>query len=180
MSPTLRLTRMAMFVALTLAVQLVPVPPLAAGLLRFTALPILLSGFLMGPRAGFWVGAVSDVLECLLVPKGKIFFPGFTLTQGLTGALPALVAGRGTPSFRRYLLGIAVGQGVTKLLLVPAFLLFLAPAPDPIVAWQVLAARALFTQALHVPVYAWISVHLVRALGGPLPERGPATWPARP
>ena len=164
MSATLRLTRMAMFVALTLAFQMVPVPPVAGGMLRFAAFPILLSGFVLGPRAGFWVGAVSDILECLLVPKGKMFFPGFTLTQGLTGALPALVAGQGPPAFRRYLVGIAVGQGLTKLVLVPLFLLVLAPVPDALAGFEVLVARALVTQAVHVPLYAWLAVAVVRAL----------------
>lgn len=154
---------MAMFVALTLAIDLIPVPPVGAGLLRLTALPLILSGFLLGPRAGFWVGAVSDVLQCMVLPKG-MYFPGFTITQGLTGAIPALIAGRAAPSFPRYLVGIAVGQAVTKLLLVPAFLVVLAPAPATAAAWEILATRALFTQGLHVPLYAWVAVTVMRAL----------------
>jgi len=163
MSPTLRLTCMAMFVALSLAIQMIPVPPVSGGLLRFAALPIILSGFVLGPRAGFMVGVTSDVLECLLIPRG-MFFPGFTLTQGLTGALPALVAGPGPASFRRYLVGIAVSQSLTKFLLVPVFLLVLAPVPDPVTAWKVLAVRALITQSAHIPLYAWVCLVVVRAL----------------
>ncbi len=165
MSPTLRLTRMAMFVALTLAMQMVPVPPVAGGLLRFTALPLILSGLLLGPRSGFWVGVVSDLLEFLVVPKSKMYFPGFTLTQGLTAALPALVVGQGRAAYGRYLVGIAVGQGLTKLVLVPIFLLVLAPVPNLLVAWGTLVTTAMLVQVVHVPFYAWIAVAVVRTLG---------------
>ncbi len=177
MSPTLRLTRMAMFVALTLAIQMVPVPPVAGGLLRFSALPLILAGFLLGPRSGFWVGVVSDLLEFLVVPKSKMYFPGFTLTQGLTAALPALVVGRGPASFSRFLVGIAAGQGLTKLVLVPVFLLILAPVPNLLAAWGTLVATAFLVQAVHVPFYAWISVAVVRALGPARPARCSSVGP---
>lgn len=41
---TLRLTQVAMFVALTLAFQLLPASPWPPGLLRFTAFPLILAG----------------------------------------------------------------------------------------------------------------------------------------
>lgn len=161
---TLRLTQMAMFVALALAIQLLPTPQVFGGVLRFNAFPLILSGFLLGPRAGFWVGVVTDVLECMLFPKG-MFFPGFTLTSGLTAALPALIAGKGPPRFWRYLLGVAVGQGVTKLFLVPLFRALVA-SPDEglLVFWAATAGRYMIAQAVHIPLYAWVCVQVVRGV----------------
>lgn len=165
---------MAMFVALALAIQLLPTPHGAAGLLRFSAFPLILSGFLLGPRAGLWVGAVTDVLDFMLFPKGKMFFPGYTLTSALTAALPALVAGKGPPAFWRYLAGVAVGQGLTKILMVPFFMALLVGEGSLFAAWSLFAGKNLIAQAFHVPLYAWASVHVVRAVRGAQAARGPA------
>ncbi len=155
---------MAMFVAISIAFEAVPIPPLCGGFFRFAALPLILAGFILGPRAGFWVGVVSDILECLMFPRGSMYFPGFTLTQALTGALPALVVGKHEPSFWRYLMGIAVGQALTKFLLVPIFLLFIAPVPDWVLAYKVLLVKALITQSVHIPLYAWLCWLVMRHL----------------
>lgn len=170
----LHVPKMAIFVAITLALQSIPLPPLGGGVLRFAALPIILSGLILGPKAGFWVGAVSDVLECLLIPRGRMYFPGFTLTQALTGAIPALLLRNSPPSYWRYLLAIAVGQGLTKFILVPVFLLAIAPVPSFWSGYQVLVAEAMLAQALHVPVYAWICLAVMRHLAPLLPPANSA------
>ena len=164
MQRALHIPQMAMFVAIALAFRAVPLPPLCGGLLRLAALPIILAGFILGPRAGFWVGAVSDVLECLLFPRGQMFFPGFTLTQALTGAIPALLVRHSAPNFWRYLGAIAAGQGLTKLVLVPLFILCISNVPDIKPAYEALLLQALITQAIHIPIYAWISVLAMRHL----------------
>ncbi len=58
--------------------------------LNITALPIMLSGILLGPLAGFAVGFISDLL-CFVIKPGGPFFIGFTLASGLTGLLPGLL-----------------------------------------------------------------------------------------
>jgi ECF transporter S component (folate family) len=58
--------------------------------LNITALPIMLSGILFGPLAGFAVGFISDIL-CFIIKPGGPFFIGFTLANGLTGFIPGLL-----------------------------------------------------------------------------------------
>ena len=164
MRKDLHIPKMAIFVAITLAFQALPLPAFGGGIVRFAGLPIILSGLILGPKAGFWVGAISDVLECLIFPKGRMFFPGFTLTQALTGAIPALIAGQSPPSFWRYLGAIAAGQSLTKLLLVPCFILLIAPVHPIWPAYKLLLAQALITQALHIPLYAWLCLLTMRHL----------------
>lgn len=58
--------------------------------ISFTNVPIILGGMILGPVGGFVVGAVSDFLGAILFPQGA-FFPGFVLSSGLIGLIPALV-----------------------------------------------------------------------------------------
>lgn len=58
--------------------------------INLTAIPIILTGILFGPGAGFLVGAISDIL-CFAIKPGGPFFPGFTLVSALTGFLPGLL-----------------------------------------------------------------------------------------
>ncbi|HBK85843.1 MAG TPA: folate transporter, partial [Firmicutes bacterium] len=51
----------------------------------FGWLPILLAGLLYGPGWGFIVGAIADFIGANLFPFGP-YFPGFTLSAGLSGA----------------------------------------------------------------------------------------------
>ncbi|MBQ7569231.1 folate family ECF transporter S component [bacterium] len=171
MRHNLNVPQMAMFVAITLAFQAVPLPPIGGGILRFAALPIILSGLILGPKAGFWVGAISDVLECMLFPRGKMYFPGFTLTQALTGAIPALIVKQSPPSFWSYFTAIAIGQSITKFLLVPAFILLIAPIHPLWLAYQTLLIQALITQSLHIPIYAWLCLLVMRHIE-PLLDHG--------
>lgn len=84
----LRIAVAAMFVALTLLVATLPTIPGSA--FKFAGFPLLLAGLLVGPRTGFAIGCLTDVIGFALRPTG-FFFPGFTLTQGLTAMLPGLL-----------------------------------------------------------------------------------------
>jgi ECF transporter S component (folate family) len=52
--------------------------------------PIMLAGLIFGPIAGALTGAVSDVIGATMFPAGP-FFPGFTLSAMLAGAIPGLL-----------------------------------------------------------------------------------------
>ncbi len=52
----------------------------------FAFLPIAIAGVLYGPVPAALVGAAGDILGMLLFPSGP-YFPGFTLTAALTGAV---------------------------------------------------------------------------------------------
>ena len=59
----------------------------------FSFVPLALAGMIYGPKAGFAVGAVSDLLGATLFPNGP-FFPGFTLTTALKGLIYGLCLNR--------------------------------------------------------------------------------------
>ena len=52
----------------------------------FAFVPVVLAGMLFGPLAGALVGGLSDFIGAILFPIGA-YFPGFTLTAALTGAV---------------------------------------------------------------------------------------------
>ncbi len=95
----LRTSVAAMFAALTFLVAYLPTIPGSA--FKFMGFPLLLGGMLIGPRTGFAVGCLTDLINFALHPSGP-FFPGFTLTQGLTAMLPGLATwGRDPLTWRR-------------------------------------------------------------------------------
>ena len=70
---------------------LIPIAGFPALKINFSAVPIILSGIMFGPIAGFMTGGVADVIDYLINPQGGAFFPGFTLSSALTGMIPGLV-----------------------------------------------------------------------------------------
>ncbi len=53
-------------------------------------IPLILSGFLLGPFCGAITGVLADLLGATLFPSGA-YFPGFTLSACLTGLLAGLL-----------------------------------------------------------------------------------------
>ena len=88
-------------------------------------LPLIMSGVLWGPAAGFFVGAVADIVGYVISPMGA-YLPQITLTTALAGALPALVLKltgySERPGIGKLAGAIFVGQLITSLILVPYFL----------------------------------------------------------
>ncbi|MDL2224883.1 folate family ECF transporter S component [Eubacteriales bacterium OttesenSCG-928-M02] len=62
--------------------------------ISFGAAAVMYAGLLLGPVDGFLVGGISDIVSFLLFPKGGAYFPGFSITMGLIGMLPALILWR--------------------------------------------------------------------------------------
>lgn len=155
---------MAAFIAITLALRALPAPPIMHGFFRFVAFPIILSGFFLGPKVGFWVGAISDILGWVIFPSGP-YFPGFTLTQGLTGYLPAKLLGRQPRSWWRLFGVIAASQLLTKFFMVPLFqhLLF-QPTPNWFTTWRYISWASLPAQIFHIPLYTWLVACSLRCL----------------
>lgn len=170
----LRISTAAMFVAFTLLVGLLPTIPGSA--FKFIGFPLLLCGLLVGPRTGFAVGCLTDLMLFSLRPGG-FFFPGYTLTQGLTAGLPGLftwgrdpLSGRapelaGPPDFHpvaaylRLLLVFSLTKLLTSVLMVSWFTSWLIGLP-----FQVKLVETLSVQATHVPLYALLSLLVLRAL----------------
>ncbi len=176
----LRISVAAMFVALTLIVAYLPTIPGSA--LKFSGFPLLLGGLLIGPRTGFAIGCLTDLVNFALHPAG-MFFPGFTLTQGLTAMLPGLMTRRRDPmtgkplwgdggyalplmsvhpalSYLRLLAIFAVTKILTSVLLVSIFTSKIVVGTPLVLE---LAHRAMI-QAFHVPVYAFLALMVLRGL----------------
>ncbi|MEW6282615.1 MAG: folate family ECF transporter S component [Candidatus Eremiobacterota bacterium] len=167
-----RLTWAAMFVALTLVMDLLPGPPGPWGnFFKFVGFPVILSGLVLGPAGGFLVGAVSDVLGYVLSPPSGVFFPGFTLTQALTGALPALFYRH---SLRMVSVDPGSGRWVCFGLLTGSIVCAKLVSSVTLVSWfrhllyglpfWAYALPALAVTLAHAPLYAWASLLLMRNL----------------
>lgn len=157
---TNRITNMALFIALAVAINTVRV-----GMVSFGGFPIIYSGYVLGPVAGFIVGGVADILGFIIRPAGTAFNPIFTLTSALTGLIPVLVTrliGEKYPKLTliKVLIGVAVGQLITSVLLVPFFSAMLYAKSG----FAVLAGKALIKQALSAPLYAFLIVSISSAL----------------
>ncbi|NLG37038.1 MAG: folate family ECF transporter S component, partial [Clostridiales bacterium] len=82
-----------LFIALSIALSrlmsvTVPIEGIPGVRLSFGLVPVIVAGVLFGPVTGFMVGALSDFIGMLIFPSGP-YFPGFTLTYALSGALPS-------------------------------------------------------------------------------------------
>jgi len=69
----------------------VPIAGFPALKLNFAMLPLIIAGICYGPTAGFLCGMIADVLGYMINPQGGAFFPGFTLSTALCGALPGML-----------------------------------------------------------------------------------------
>ncbi len=81
-------------------------------------LPILVVGIAYGPGWGFIAGALGDFIGANLFPIGA-YFPGFTLSSGLAGAIVPLLLGRNRwrSSYWQLLGAIAVSEVITSVVL---------------------------------------------------------------
>jgi len=90
------LTQLALLLAMAVILSMLGVMLPIAGInglkITFSYLPIMIAGFVFGPIAGALVGALSDILGYVVkfYAYGP-YFPGFTLTTALSGALPVLI-----------------------------------------------------------------------------------------
>lgn len=156
---TNRLTYLALFVALSVAINTVRV-----GSISFGGFPIILSGYLMGPVNGFLVGAVADLLGFIIRPGGA-FNPVYTLTSALTGAIPVVVTALlkekyPNYSFLKVLVGIFVGQMLTSVIMVPFFMsIFLGKK-----TFLGYAAGAFIKQIISIPIYSFLTVSINESL----------------
>ena len=81
----------------------------------FSFVPVAMAGMLFGPLGGGIVGALGDFLGAVLFPIGP-YFPGFTLTAFLTGAVFGLFLRRKRTALP-VLGAVAVNQLLLSLLL---------------------------------------------------------------
>ena len=114
----------------------------------FGVLPVIIAGVLYGPGYGAIVGALCDLLQALIFPKGA-YMPWFTVVGALFGLIPGLFfIKRQTPTFPRILLAVAVGQIVGSVICNTLLVIWLYGSP-----WQIVYAR-IINQAVMIPLYS--------------------------
>ncbi len=172
----LRISAAAMIVALSVVIS--GMPSLPGPITKFSGFPLLLGGLLIGPRTAFAVGCLTDLVGFMIRPTGA-FFPGFTLTQGLTALLPALAVGKREPitwlsnskviheskrmlilAYLRILLVFGATQFLTSVLMVSYFtskIVLGTPLEYELV-------KTAIAQITHVPVYAFMALAVLRGL----------------
>ena len=84
--------------------------------IRFTSVPLAVAGFILGPIYGGAVGAISDVLGHFIRPTGP-FFPGFTLSNVITGVIFGLMLYKKKPTIWRVLIAAILNAVIVGLIL---------------------------------------------------------------
>lgn len=133
------------------------------GIINFGGFPIIFGGIVLGPVAGFIIGAVGDVVSFIVRPTGA-FMPHFVLTSALTGFIPGIISialknKLQSPKLWKLFIAILVGQVITSVLMVPYFRLILFGHP-----FIITMTKALSNQVLSIPVYSIIIKVLVESL----------------
>ncbi len=94
------LTICAMLLAIAVILGFFKIPISDVAEIRLQFLPVALSGMLFGPAVGGVIGGLTDVLGFLVKPTGP-FFPGFTITGIIQGALYGLMLYKKEPTLKR-------------------------------------------------------------------------------
>jgi ECF transporter S component (folate family) len=92
---SLTIVRAGLFISMSLVLKVmfevyIPLAGIPALRINFANLPLMLSGIILGPLAGFLTGAAADLINFVVKPGGP-FFPGFTLASGLCGFIPGII-----------------------------------------------------------------------------------------
>ena len=93
----------------------------------FSFVPIVVAAIFYGPIAGGLVGAIGDVISAVLFPVGA-YFPGFTLTAFLTGAVFGWFF-RKNVSVLNVVFSVLIVQGVISQVLNTYWISFLYGSP---------------------------------------------------
>jgi len=107
------LPALAMLVAVSIILTrffgyLIPVGGANALRISFGEIPVIISGLVFGPLAGFMTGITADLLGYFINSYGMPYFPGLTLSMGLVGLIPALLLQKSSGKFGFWSLFIAI------------------------------------------------------------------------
>lgn len=131
--------------------------------------PIMVAGMVFGPLAGALVGGLSDLVGALLFPIGA-YFPGFSLTAALTGAVFGWALHR-RQSFWRVCGAVGFNQLVAGLVVNSFWISVLSGIPYP----GVVVGR-LIQYAVMIPVEVVVTWVVMKALQ---PARQQLGWSTR-
>lgn len=113
-SSLIMLATLAMLTALEIVLsRLVPVVSSQQIKVSFAFVPVAIAAYLYGVKGGVLVSGVGDVLGAIMFPVGD-FFPGFTLTAVLVGAVFGVFLGKKSDGklnpFSRSLIPVIITQ----------------------------------------------------------------------
>jgi ECF transporter S component (folate family) len=135
---------------------------LPVGSITLGNLPIILSGFILGPISGFIAGALGDILSYISNPKGPYLFP-FTITSGFMGFIPAfavkILNKKKEISFLNILISVTAGQIITSIFMVPFFMELLLKHPFFVWAW-----KGFLSQIILIPVISYLSYSILKTI----------------
>ncbi|MBQ8869019.1 MAG: folate family ECF transporter S component [Oscillospiraceae bacterium] len=94
----------------------------------FFFLPIAIGAMCLGALPAAAIGAVADILGCLIMPTGP-YFPGFTLNAVITGAVYGIFFHKRKPKLWQIILARLVLMVVVDLVLTPLWLHLLYSTP---------------------------------------------------
>ncbi|MDR0293485.1 MAG: folate family ECF transporter S component [Oscillospiraceae bacterium] len=124
-----------------------------------------LAGWTLGPGWAMGAAMVSDVVGVLINPTGTgQFFPGYTLTAGLSGLAYGLILHKRAPAFWRAVLSVAVHMLLIALPLTSLWFQMQGTYPT----FQASFRLALLWRAALVLPYALVLTALQKALNRPV------------
>ena len=94
----------------------------------FFFLPIAIGAMYLGALPAAAVGAVADILGCLIMPTGP-YFPGFTLNAAITGIIYGIFFKGQKPKMWKVIASRLVLMVVVDLILTPLWLHILYSTP---------------------------------------------------
>ena len=122
----------------------------------FSFVPVVIGAMLYGPLGGAVVGALGDFIGALLFPIGP-YFPGFTLTAFLIGAVFGLLLKK-VRTVSRVLAAVGINQFIMSLFLNTLWISLLYGSPYvPLLATRLVQAVVL-TVAQIVVILALVRV----------------------
>ena len=158
---TLLVTALALALGVVLGGLLsIPAMPLGSYTLKIGlgVLPVIVTAVLYGPLYGGTVGALTDLLQALIFPKGA-YMPWFTVIGALFGVIPGMFFIKGQkPTLKRIFVAVFSGQTVCSVVLNTLLLMWLYGSP-----WQIVYAR-LINQAVMIPLYTALVYYVVKLM----------------
>ena len=128
--------------------------------ITFTFIPLALSGWLLGPVPAMLVGLIGDLVGCILFPAGP-YFPGFTLTQILSGLVFGLFLYRQNTDkiffpvlFSKAIISMVLNVGLNSLWLSMLYGK----------AWAIYAASHLIKNAIALPIEVILLLLIIKIL----------------
>ena len=89
---TRKIVYAGMFIAMSMVLKLFEVSVTQNFRVGLTTLPLMVSGMILGPFYGFMTGFLADILNFFLKGDGGAFHIGFSVSNGLYGLIPGLMA----------------------------------------------------------------------------------------